>query len=160
VKAEHGRLDILVNNAAKSWSPLLRRGFWRTLEAVDLITVGLRSHFVRLLCAPLLIANGRGLIVNTSYYGASPITPPVRHMARRRLARQDGCTDMAKELSSVQYRGGFDLDGPLDTERARGTLLSPERLAAQAQARITAITGRVVAALYASDHRMKLSGYV
>src|SRR6266404_1421174 len=88
VKAEHGRLDILVNNAAKLVGAPSPGGFWeKPLEAVDLITVGLRSHFVAAYyAAPLLIANGRGLIVNTPTTGASPITPPVRHMARRRLA--------------------------------------------------------------------------
>src|SRR5260221_743983 len=72
VKAEHGRLDILVNNAAKLVADPSLGGFWeKPLEAVDLITVGLRSHFVAAYyAAPLLIANGRGLIVNTSYYGS------------------------------------------------------------------------------------------
>jgi hypothetical protein len=44
-------------------------GFWqKPLEAVDLITVGLRSHFVAAYhAAPLLIANGRGLIVQTGH---------------------------------------------------------------------------------------------
>jgi len=55
VKAEHGRLDILVKQRAKL-VPLLRRRFWeKPLEAVDLITVGLRSHFVAAYyAAPLL----------------------------------------------------------------------------------------------------------
>jgi len=59
VKAEHGRLDILSEQRRQSWSPLLRPGgFWeKPLEAVDLITVGLRSHFVAAYyAAPLLIA--------------------------------------------------------------------------------------------------------
>src|SRR3979409_122823 len=65
VKAEHGRLDILVNNAANVVaSTTVAGGFWeKPLAAVDLITVGLRSHFVSAYyAAPLLIANGRGLI--------------------------------------------------------------------------------------------------
>jgi NAD(P)-dependent dehydrogenase (short-subunit alcohol dehydrogenase family) len=46
--------------------------FWeQPLEAGDLITVGLRSHYVAsYYAAPLLIANGRGLIVNTGHYGS------------------------------------------------------------------------------------------
>jgi len=58
VKAEHGRLDILVNNAAKLVAaPFARRFREKPLEAVDLITVGLRSHFRGgLLCRSLLIA--------------------------------------------------------------------------------------------------------
>ncbi|HEY3734375.1 MAG TPA: SDR family NAD(P)-dependent oxidoreductase, partial [Streptosporangiaceae bacterium] len=72
IAREHGRLDILVNNAAnfagagEAW-----RFLEQPLELADLITVGLRSHFVAAYhAAPLLIANGRGLIVNTGYYGA------------------------------------------------------------------------------------------
>jgi NAD(P)-dependent dehydrogenase (short-subunit alcohol dehydrogenase family) len=42
IKQEHGRLDILVNNAAKLLDPI-PDGFWqKPLETVDLITVGLR----------------------------------------------------------------------------------------------------------------------
>src|ERR1700738_3399279 len=48
VKQEHGRLDILVNNAAKLVaSTTLDGGFWeKPLDTAGLITVGLRSHFV------------------------------------------------------------------------------------------------------------------
>ena len=73
VKAEHGRLDILVNNVANAAESMtMPGGFWeKPLEAVDRITVGLRSHFVSAYyAAPLLIANGRGLIVHTGHYGA------------------------------------------------------------------------------------------
>jgi len=73
VKAEHGRLDILVNNAAKLVDAPTPGGFWEKPlgSSVDLITVGLRSHFVAAYYAvPLLIANGRGLIVNTGHYGS------------------------------------------------------------------------------------------
>ena len=43
VAREHGRLDILVNNAAKFAGPVRPGGFWdNPLEMADLITVGLR----------------------------------------------------------------------------------------------------------------------
>jgi NAD(P)-dependent dehydrogenase (short-subunit alcohol dehydrogenase family) len=69
---EHGRLDILVNNAAKLVGTTAPGSFWqKPLEGADLLLVGLRSHFVAsYYAAPLLIANGRGLIVNTGHYGA------------------------------------------------------------------------------------------
>src|SRR5258708_30734571 len=72
VGRDHGRLDLLVNNAVKAVGVTLPGGFWeKPLETVDLITIGLRSHFVAsFYAAPLLIANGRGLIVNTGHYGA------------------------------------------------------------------------------------------
>jgi NAD(P)-dependent dehydrogenase (short-subunit alcohol dehydrogenase family) len=90
VKAEHGRLDILVNNAANAVeSTTMPGGFWeKPLEAVDLITVGLRSHFVSAYyAASLLIANGRGLIVHTGHYGAVAYYHGPAPMVRRRLAR-------------------------------------------------------------------------
>ncbi len=47
IARDHGRLGILVNNAAKFAGPVTPGGFWNNpLEMADLITVGLRSHFV------------------------------------------------------------------------------------------------------------------
>ena len=66
IKQEQGKLDILVNNAADLNARTTDTGsFWeKPLEAVELLNVGLRSHFVAsYYAAPLLIANGRGLIV-------------------------------------------------------------------------------------------------
>lgn len=43
IAREHGRLDILVNNAAKFAGPVTPDGFWNNpLELADFITVGLR----------------------------------------------------------------------------------------------------------------------
>ena len=79
VKAEHGRLDILVNNAAQvADSTTMSGGFWqKPLEAVNLITVGLRSHFVAAYrAAPLLIANGHGLIVHHRVHDCPSLLAP------------------------------------------------------------------------------------
>jgi NAD(P)-dependent dehydrogenase (short-subunit alcohol dehydrogenase family) len=68
VREDHGHLDILVNNAANvSSSSTDGGGFWeKPMAAANLLTVGLRSHFVSAWhAAPLLIASGRGLIVST-----------------------------------------------------------------------------------------------
>jgi len=48
VQQEHGRLDVLVNNAANAGPGItMVGGFWqKPLDTVDLITVGLRSHYV------------------------------------------------------------------------------------------------------------------
>lgn len=69
---EQGRLDILVNNATVIHDALTAVGpFWeKPLELVDILNVGLRSHYsASLFAAPLLLANGEGLIVNTSSFG-------------------------------------------------------------------------------------------
>lgn len=75
VAADHGRLDILVNNvySAPDLVPWLGKRFWELpIEAWDqVIDIGTRSHYVAsVLAAPLLLANGGGLIVNVSSSGA------------------------------------------------------------------------------------------
>jgi NAD(P)-dependent dehydrogenase (short-subunit alcohol dehydrogenase family) len=74
VRSEHGRLDILVNNAAAVDPALGRPGpFWKKpLALSDMIDVGLRSSYVMAYHAvPLMIEHGGGLIANISFYGAS-----------------------------------------------------------------------------------------
>jgi NAD(P)-dependent dehydrogenase (short-subunit alcohol dehydrogenase family) len=161
VRDEHGKLDILVNNAAKLVATTDPGGFWeKPLEAVDLITVGLRSHFVAsYYAAPLLIANGKGLIVNTGHYGAvcyfhGPVYGAQKAGADKMAA------DMAKELRPYGVSANSIWMGGLKTERTLawlGTLPadSPRR---QLQMESPQFTGRVIAALYASDQRMALSG--
>ncbi|MEO6092265.1 MAG: SDR family NAD(P)-dependent oxidoreductase [Novosphingobium sp.] len=72
VRADHGRLDILVNNAAAIYDELSMPGaFWdKPLYLADLMTVGLRSSYVAAhMAMPLLIASGNGLIAFTSSSG-------------------------------------------------------------------------------------------
>jgi NAD(P)-dependent dehydrogenase (short-subunit alcohol dehydrogenase family) len=72
VKAEQGRLDILVNNATLIPEDLAKPGpFWKkSFNLVDILDVGMRSHYTAsYYAAPLLVANGEGLVVNTSSPG-------------------------------------------------------------------------------------------
>src|SRR5258708_36415429 len=121
VKAEHGRLDILVNNAAKLVVAPSPGGFWENpLEAVDLITVGLRSHFVAAYyAAPLLIANGRGLIVNTSYYGSVSYHSSGPAYGAQKAGADKMAADMAKELRPYNIAAGSIWMGSLHTSSAR-----------------------------------------
>jgi len=75
VAAEHSRLDLLINNvfSAPDLVPWLGKKFWELpIEAWDqVIDIGTRSHYVAsVYAAPLLLANGSGLIVNVSSSGA------------------------------------------------------------------------------------------
>jgi NAD(P)-dependent dehydrogenase (short-subunit alcohol dehydrogenase family) len=78
IKAEQGRLDILVNNAAAVYDELTLPGnFWeKPLKMADMIDVGIRSSYVASwFAAPLMISQGSdgkpgGLIVFTSASGA------------------------------------------------------------------------------------------
>ncbi|MCI2416212.1 SDR family NAD(P)-dependent oxidoreductase [Saccharopolyspora sp. K220] len=159
VRRDHGRLDILVNNAAKV-SPPLPGGFWeKPLEAVDLIDVGLRSHYVASFHAgPLLIANGRGLIVNTGHYGSVAYFHGPAYGAQKAGADKMAA-DMAKELRPHNVAAVSIWMGGLDTERARAYLASlPPESRSTDKRESPEFTGRVVAALYAADDFMHYSG--
>jgi len=75
IEAEHGRLDVLVNNvySAPDLVPWLNKKFWELpIGAWDqVIDIGTRSHYVASVYgAPLMFRNGSGLIVNVSSSGA------------------------------------------------------------------------------------------
>lgn len=73
VEAEQGRLDILVNNVYQiPATPALSGGFWEHPVSVwdDQCGVGLRGYYVAsVFAAPLMVAQGSGLIVNISSRG-------------------------------------------------------------------------------------------
>ncbi|WP_213767882.1 SDR family NAD(P)-dependent oxidoreductase [Caballeronia sp. dw_19] len=161
VRKEQGKLDILVNNAANLVATTMAGGFWeKPLAAVELITVGLRSHFVASYhAAPLLIANGHGLIVNTGHYGAvSYYHGPV--YGAQKAGADKMAADMAKELRPHNVAAVSIWMGGLDTERARAYLMTlPPESRPTAKRESPRFTGRVIAALYESDQRMRLSGH-
>jgi len=73
VQLEQGRLDLLVNNACTIPDELTQPGpFWeKPLHMLDLLNVGMRSHYVASWhAARLMAAQGSGLIVHTSSYGS------------------------------------------------------------------------------------------
>src|ERR1700733_9254250 len=73
VAAEQGQLDILVNNVAVIHDQLIAPGpFWeKPLELVDILDVGLRSHYVASWhAAHIMVPRGSGLIAFTSSFGS------------------------------------------------------------------------------------------
>src|SRR5712672_2763278 len=151
VGRDHGRLDLLVNNAVKAVGMTLPGGFWqKPLESADLITIGLRSHFVAsFYAAPLLIANGRGLIVNTGHYGAVAYYHGPVYGAQKAGADKMAA-DMAKELRPHNVAAVSIWMGHLSTERAtayRGSL--PPQETSSITQESPQFTGLVIAALYA-----------
>jgi len=75
VRAEQGRLDVLVNNVFSSpdLAPLLGKRFWEIPVAQwdQVIGIGARSHYVcAALALPMVLASGGGLVVNISSSGA------------------------------------------------------------------------------------------
>lgn len=162
VGQDHGRLDILVNNAAKLVATTQPGGFWeKPLEAADLLTVGLRSHFVSsYYAAPLLIANGRGLIVNTGHYGAVAYYNGPLYGAQK-AGSDKMAADMAKELRPHNVAAISIWMGGLDTERSRAyDVTLPPGKRPKIKRESPQFTGRVIAALYASGDLMRYSGRV
>ena len=73
IDAEHGRLDLLVNNVAFIHEQLIDPGpFWeKPLELVDILDIGLRSAYVASYhAAPLLLRAPKALVAFTSSFGA------------------------------------------------------------------------------------------
>jgi NAD(P)-dependent dehydrogenase (short-subunit alcohol dehydrogenase family) len=160
VESDHGRLDTLVNNAAGVAGMPGPGGFWeKPLEAADLISVGLRSHYVAAYyAAPLMIGNNRGLIVNTGHYGAVSYHHGPAYGAQKAGADKMAA-DMAKELRPHNVAAVSVWMGGLDTERARAYLESlPADRRPDVKRESPQFTGRVIAALYAHDDLMSLSG--
>lgn len=74
IRAEQGRLDVLVNNAAFIHHQLIEKmPFWeKEIKAVDILDVGLRSSYVASWhAARIMVPQGSGLIAFTSSFGAS-----------------------------------------------------------------------------------------
>ncbi len=104
IRKDEGRLDLLVNNATAEMGSMVGKKFWELPIDIwdDVIGVGLRSHYVASWHAvPLMIAQGRGLIVNVSSHGAREYLMGVSYGVGK--AGVDRLTsDMAKELREHQ----------------------------------------------------------
>lgn len=102
VEREHGRLDILVNNALCIDDSLIEPGpFWtKPLAQADMFGVGLRSNYVAAwYAAPLLLKAGRGLVAFTSSYGAGCYMHGPAYGAQKA-----GCDKMAADMA-VDFEG-------------------------------------------------------
>jgi NAD(P)-dependent dehydrogenase (short-subunit alcohol dehydrogenase family) len=161
VKREHGRLDILVNNAASVNGDVTKKvPFWeKSLDSLALLGVGLRSHYVAAYyAAPLLIANKKGLIVNTGQYAAVSYYHGPAYGAQKAGADKMAA-DMAKEFRPYHVAAISIWMGFLDTERARAYIAGlPDDQKPSTKRESPAFTGRVIAALYSSGQLMDLSG--
>jgi NAD(P)-dependent dehydrogenase (short-subunit alcohol dehydrogenase family) len=164
VASEHGRLDILVNNATNLHDALTDSGpFWqKSLELTQLWDVGMRSHYIAAWhAAPLLLENGEGLIVNTSSFGGRIYMHGPAYGAGK-AAVDKMAHDMAVDFKPYGVAVVSIWMGLLLTERTKAVFdAQPDQygeLAATAES--PEFTGRVIDALACDSNFMDKSGSV
>ena len=160
---ESGRLDLLVNNAAVIDDQLVNpKPFWeKPLGLGDVLDVGLRSSYVAsYYAAPLLVRQGRGLIVFTSSPGS------VCYMHGPAYGAQKAGIDKMAADMAVDFRGSGVSTvsiwmGILLTEKLRRAFDGhPEALARTAEhAETPEFTGHLINALYHDPKLEDLSGH-
>lgn len=164
VRAEQGRLDILVNNATVIHDALTDTGpFWdKPLALADILDVGLRCHYTASwYAAPLLLANGEGLVVNTSSFGGRIyMHGPAYGAGKAGLDKMSH--DMAIDFRPHRVAVVSIWMGLLATERTlRVFAAEPGKYAGMADtAESPEFTGRVIDALARDPALMDKSGRV
>ena len=163
VRAEQGRLDVLVNNAFAIPDHITsRRPFWeKGLPQQAPLDVGLRSSYVAsFFAAPLLIEGGRLLVNTSSFGGTCYMHGPAYGAVKAGVDKM--AHDMAEDLRPFDVAAVSLWMGFLRTERTEALFTSTDhRYAAMtAHAESAEFPGRVIAALAASPDRMAYSGRV
>ena len=163
VREEHGRLDVLVNNAFSIPDGITsRRPFWqKSLDQQVVLDVGLRSTYVAsYYAAPLLVSGGR-LIVNTSSFGGTCyMHGPAYGAVKAGVDKM--AHDMAEDFRPFDVAVVSLWMGMLRTERTEALFNSNDHRYAELtyHAESAEFPGRIIAALAASPDRMSYSGRV
>lgn len=159
---EHGRIDILVNNAAIIRDEMMgRTKFWEEpINVIDTLHVGLRSSYVATVyAAPLMLPQRRGLVVFTSssggvHYAFGPAYGVPKAGADKMAV------DMAVDFREYGIAAVSIWMGSLLTERVRKIIASkPEKFGHILDtAETPELTGHVIWALYRDPGLMSVSG--
>ncbi|MCW2497302.1 SDR family NAD(P)-dependent oxidoreductase [Jatrophihabitans sp.] len=167
VAAEHGRLDILVNNAFAIPDGITsRRPFWQKgLHQQGVLDVGLRSTYVAsFYAAPLLVQGGRLLVNTSSFGGTCYMHGPAYGAVKAGVDKM--AHDMAEDLRRFDVAAVSLWMGFLRTERTEplfeAVAADPDHVyrGLTDHAETAEFPGRVIAALAASPERMNYSGRV
>jgi NAD(P)-dependent dehydrogenase (short-subunit alcohol dehydrogenase family) len=162
VQREQDQLDILVNNACALHSEVTAPGnFWeKPLEIVDMLDVGLRSSYVASwIAAPIMVAQGRGLILFTSASGAVHYVYGPAYGAHK-AGTDKFAADMGVDFAGTGVASVSVWMGALRTERLLQLIASdPEKFAyLEGQCETPEFTGHVAWALYNDPELASLSG--
>ena len=162
VKRESGRLDILVNNAAAIHDDLIKPGpFWeKSIDLVGLLDVGLRSNYIASWhAAPIMVQQGRGLIVFTSSFGSVCYMHGAAYGAQK-AGVDKFAADMGVDFRETGVAAVSLWMGMLATERsARAAEESPEQYEQiLAVAETPEFNGKVIDAMYNDPDLAELNG--
>ena len=162
IRAQHGRVDILVNNAALIRDAMMgRTKFWQEpINVIDTLDVGLRSSYVATVyAAPLMIPQGKGLVAFSSSSGAVHYAfGPAYGVPKAGTDKM--AADMAYDLREYGIAAVSIWMGSLLTERVRAIIASSPKKYAHIldSAETPELTGHVIWALYNDPSLMELSG--
>ncbi len=162
IQLEQGRLDILVNNATVIHDDLIASGsFWeKSIDMVEILDVGLKSAYLASYhAAPIMTRQQRGLIVNTSSFGARCYMHGPCYGAQK--AGIDKMTwDMAHDLRPFNVAAISLWMGMLLTERTQRVIQAePEKYTGfQEMAELPEFQGFIIDALYKDPELLQLSG--
>ena len=162
VAREQGRLDILVNNAAIIRDEMMARTpFWeKPIDIIDILGVGLRSGYVATVyAAPLMIPQGRGLVVFTSAPGAAHyVFGPSYGVHKAGVDKM--AADMAVDFKDFGVAAVSIWMGILLTERFKNMVAgAPEKLGGLLDiAETPELTGHLIWALFNDPGLLGKSG--
>jgi NAD(P)-dependent dehydrogenase (short-subunit alcohol dehydrogenase family) len=159
VKAEQGRLDILVNNAWGGYQgdmASFSRPFWEQPDRwAQMFTAGVRAHLsASKFAAPIMLAQRDGLIVNTTVYDRGKYIMNLYYdVAKNAVNRM--AYGMALELKPYGITAVAVAPGWMRTERVMDTNPSAEELV---HTESPQYIGRAILALALDPERLARTG--
>jgi NAD(P)-dependent dehydrogenase (short-subunit alcohol dehydrogenase family) len=162
IAIDHGRVDILVNNAAIIRDAMMGpTKFWDDpLDVIDTLDVGVRSGYVATVyAAPLMLPRRKGLVVFTSGSGAAHYTfGPAYGVPKAAVDKM--AADMAVDFKEFGIATASIWMGALRTERLEKIVATdPEKLRhVLDSAETPELTGHLIWALYCDADLMTITG--